>query len=452
MTQQTWTITGTLRVQESELTEVATYRPLPNAEVEVFASNFGIYDSWGTVRTNSDGEFTLRKEKDKSKRKFKVQVRFADSELEINSGALSDPLGFLSPAIKVFEHSSEVEGPSINIGTRSFVQGNSGELGSQQNVRQAISWYVMKTVINTLQATDSYFDFNGKIKVIYPANVVSGTSYANGVTRCAYIHKNSSTDQWDVPTVLHEVMHLWNYDHNYGTSNWLAAVVCPPDWDTHSQEEKRPIAFHEGFAEYAAYGLLQELWGHEPQTRFERPKAYSRYGLRVGLGIHTADEVERNDGAVYRGLALLTGRALYKKVFGSEEVRQPTADGFLPAVLDSSNLSCPEPAELSVFDVLKVFQANAAAGWPTEWQVGDNEYGLYRFFHRAADVLSGLDEGTKDLMLDLLDPDSTVEPQDRCTAPTWQSHPVEYSDTVLVDVTPQHASSALASPKRRGRA
>jgi hypothetical protein len=68
-----------------------------------------------------------------------------------------------------------------------------------------------------------------------------------------------------------------------------------------------------------------------------------------------------------------------------------------------------------VWDVLKVFQANPAAGWPTEWQVGNNEYGVRRFFERAADILSALDEPTKDLMLSLIDPNSTEEPLSRCS-------------------------------------
>jgi hypothetical protein len=67
-----------------------------------------------------------------------------------------------------------------------------------------------------------------------------------------------------------------------------------------------------------------------------------------------------------------------------------------------------------VYDVLKVFQANSAAGYSTEWQVGNNDYGVRRFFDRAADVLADLDVSTKDLMLSLIDPNSVEEPQDRC--------------------------------------
>jgi hypothetical protein len=70
MAQQTWVISGKLIVKESDITGVLTNRPLANAEVEVEASNFGVYASWGTVRTDSEGACTLRNEKDKSKRKL----------------------------------------------------------------------------------------------------------------------------------------------------------------------------------------------------------------------------------------------------------------------------------------------------------------------------------------------------------------------------------------------
>ena len=137
MAQQTWVISGKLIVKESDITGVLTNRPLANAEVEVEASNFGVYASWGTVRTDSEGAFTLRNEKDKSKRKFKVKVRFADDEIEVNTGALAELENFFSPKIVVFEHTQEVEGPTINIGTRTFTTGASGELGIRTNIRQA---------------------------------------------------------------------------------------------------------------------------------------------------------------------------------------------------------------------------------------------------------------------------------------------------------------------------
>jgi hypothetical protein len=420
MAQVMWDITGKLQVKEAEVSGVLTTRPLANVEVEVMASNFGAYASWGTARTNADGEFTLRNEKDQSKRKFKIKVRFADAELEINSGVLADIEEFISPAIVVFEHAHEVEGPHINIGTRTFESGGNGELGLRDNRRRAIAWYVGKTLVNALEAHDPYFAFNGKIKVIYPANVVSGQCYANGVTRCVYIHSTATNDQWNVQVVLHEIFHLWNYDHNHGTANWFGAVVCPPDFNTHSQAERRPIAFHEGFAEYAAWEMLRELWGDEPNSTRTRQLPYTRYALVHDLHLDTIDEVEQNDLGVFRALCLLGGRAIYQRRFGDKNTRLSTDPH--PEPVDVADLDCPPNPKLTIWDVLKVFQANPSKGYSTEWQVGSNDYGVRRFIERAADVLDKLDEPTKDLLLSLIDPNSREEPQARCTEPGWVPH------------------------------
>jgi hypothetical protein len=420
MAQITWEITGRLTLEEAEVngSGKTMTRSLANVEVEVLASNFGAYASWGTVRTNSDGYFTLRKEKDKSTRKIKVKVRFADSELEINTGALANVGDFLSPAIEVFEHSQEVEGPTINIGTRCFKAGAGGELGDRDNRRRAIAWYVVKRLINTLEAQDPYFAFNGKIKVIYPANVVSGLCYANGLTRSVYMHSTNNKDLWNVQVVIHEVMHLWNYDHNHGTANWFGAVFCPPDLNTHAQSERRPIAFHEGFAEFAAWELLHELWGDEPDSTRTRQLPYTRYALVHDLHLDTVDEVEQNDEGVFRALCLLAGRAIYARRFGDKNTRLES-DPY-PEKVDTSGLNCPDNPKVTIWDVLKVFQANPAKGYSTEWQVGSSDYGVRRFIERAAGVLENLDDATKDLMLSLIDPNSREEPQSRCDERTWQ--------------------------------
>lgn len=419
MAQVTWTITGRIILEENEVngSGQTMTRPLSNVEVEVSASNFGAYASWGTVRTDSDGYFTLKETKDQSKRKIKVKVRFADSELEINTGALSNVADFLSPAIEVFEHANEVEGPSINVGTRCFKAGAGGELGDRDNRRRAIAWYVCKKLINTFQATDSYFDFKDKVKIIYPANVVSGLCYANGLTRSVYMHTTNSKDLWDVQVLIHEFMHLWNYDHNYGTANWFGAIFCPPDLSTHSQAERRPIAFHEGFADFAAWELLHEVWGGESNSGREKKLPYTRYALVHDLHLDTVDEVEQNDVGVYRALCLLAGRAIFARRFGNKNTRLAT-DPY-PEKVDTARLDCPENPRVTIWDVLKVFQANPAKGYSTEWQVS-NDYGVRRFFERAAGILTNLDDATKDLMLSLIDPNSVEEPQSRCQELSWQ--------------------------------
>ncbi|MGC2237179.1 MAG: carboxypeptidase-like regulatory domain-containing protein [Pyrinomonadaceae bacterium] len=412
MSKVTWTITGRITVNENAISGIMTNRAVAGAEVEISASNLGVFASWGKVRTDAAGNFSLKIEKDKSKRKFKVKVRFEDNDLAINSGAMADMANFLSPAITIFEHDHEVEGPTINIGTKTFESGANGELGTLDNRRRAITWFAVKTLINTLRNRDSYFAFKSKIRVIYPANNVSGACYANGVTRSAYIHSTDKSDQWSVETVFHEVMHLWNYDHNHGTANWLAAVFCPPDMDTHGQSERLNIAFHEGFAEFAANELLWQIFGNEDKSaerKIRKQLPYNRYALVHELKLDTVDEVEQSDKGVFRALCLLVMSQIYDYQFGNKDTALSTAP--FPKQIHTDGLACPHPMSFAtIFDVLKVFQANPAKGYSNEWEVGGRDYGVRRFIERAGDILDNLDNTTKNLMLGLIDPNSREEP------------------------------------------
>src|SRR5262249_1282519 len=153
-----------------------------------------------------------------------------------------------------------------------------------------------KTSMDALKSRGGGIQFTNSINVAYPANVISGTSYANGVTRTAYIHRNSKTDQGNVDTVLHEVMHLWNYQHNTGTSNWIQAAMSGNS--THEFQEKAAIGFHEGFAEWGKNALMSELFGRKavlPANRFSL----------AANGLNTVETLERNDNGVTHGLHLL---------------------------------------------------------------------------------------------------------------------------------------------------
>ncbi|HKP72639.1 MAG TPA: hypothetical protein VJT82_06860 [Pyrinomonadaceae bacterium] len=412
MAKVTWKITGKLLVREQVVSGVLATRPLANVEVNVSASNLGVYNSWGMARTDADGNFTFSIEKDQSKRKIKVKVLFADDEFEISSSVLGDVGEFLSPWVEIFEHDHEVEGPTINIGTKTFADGAGGELGERDHVRRAITWYAVKKLISTLKSKDSYFAYKKQFKVVYPAHNVSGACYANGITRAAYIHSTDKNDQWSVQTVFHEVMHLWNYDHNHGTANWFGAVFCPPDFNTHSQAERPNIAFHEGFAEFASWELLYEIWGRsEAGSTRKKILPYTRYSLLHEYKLDTVDELEQSDDGVTNALRVLVMPQLYDYRFGHKD-RQLDTEPYPKQVVNHANaLDCPHPVSFAnVWDVLRVFKAAPDKGYPTEWQVGGKDNGVRRFIERAGDILDNLDNNTKNLMLSLIDPNSREEP------------------------------------------
>src|SRR5688572_17620749 len=223
---QTWEIKGKIQFFDTMTRDDGKNldKPLARCTVEIHGANVGrLYDSWGKVYTDSEGNFSLKKEKSKSKRHFKVRVRFEDKEkmLSVNTPLLGG--GLASDWYQVYETENTTDGPTVNVGTKTFKAGAKGDLGVSDNIKRAHMFYWVKTVMDALKNKGGGIQFTNGINVAYPANVISGASYANGVTRTAYIHRNSKTDHGNRETVIHEVMHLWNYQHNTGTSNWLSA-------------------------------------------------------------------------------------------------------------------------------------------------------------------------------------------------------------------------------------
>ena len=318
-TGKVWTITGRLCVYETEIDGDEHDRPLKGIEVKVSASDLGAdgpWTEWGTVRTDADGDFTLTEANNGNTRFFRVQARLVGPDLEVNDSDLDDlaSLDLLDLNWRtVWKSGVQLAGPTVTVGTRVFKAGNALDLGNATYRRQALIWYVLRTAIDRLESEDPWFAMNGKIAAIYPAHVVTGTSYANGLTRMIYLHQGQPDNDWWPDVVLHEFMHLWNYDHNTGTINWLGAVCSlrgpnPIDLDTHAFQENPNVAFAEGFSEWASNALLHELWGVrlekplEPPLRRQQPRSdhagdgrevRSRSGERA-----SAPEVRRTDGLV----------------------------------------------------------------------------------------------------------------------------------------------------------
>ena len=282
-----------------------------------------------------------------------------------------------------------------------------------------MTWYVCKTFSERLAAEDSWFAFKKRVTIVYPARTI-GDSYANGLNRTVYLKSTGNlggkNDQWDIPTIIHEMMHIWNYDHNHGMSNWLAAVLW--DFTTHNFQERQAIAFHEGFAEYAKHELLHEIWG------FDKVKPLSRKGLfdykivrkeLVAKPLEPLSVLERNEKGVRNALQLLSTPNIYKWVFGTLD--KPLSTGNLAQSISITKRGCPESPKITFWDVLSVFKPNADAGWPTAWEARQSS-GIFSFYDRASDILPEFSQETKDLYIELLTQSSSVQPQSKCSGLT----------------------------------
>jgi hypothetical protein len=413
-----WTVKGKVQVRENitDPTGVTRDRGLKSIEVKVSGATVGrVYKSWGTVRTDADGNFSITKTKSCSRRHLKVQIRLQHSELKVKKGDLADAS---SDWIEIHETGSRRNPGTLDIGTDRFTDGPtsidrrdlagitffvSTEFNDRDNFRRALAWYVTKKVIDTFQAKGPSFDFKDRITVKFPAWVASNTSYANGIERTAFIDPthivdaagNFDTDEY-IQTVVHEVMHLWDYDHNFGTSNWLNAVFGT----THNFQEQPYIAFHEGFAKYAQEDIFYEIWGWRKEHFVSRSAlTASELGPRsLGQVLEDLSMVERNDIAVARALHLLTAQDIY-----------PSSGGKFDLFT-----TCRSSPNVTFWDVLKVFEASPSDGFTTAWPVGNRRTGLLAFYDRAAGILDHFTEEDKDLYLDLIDPSGTGNVNDAC--------------------------------------
>ena len=426
-----WTISGRLSVRESEIENDggAHDRPLKGIEVSVSARDVNLvpWSDWGTARTDADGNFALRETNNGKSRFLRVRARLVGSDLEVNESKLDDLASFdlLDTNWRtVWESDGQMEGPAVAIGTRTFGGGSAWDLGSETFRRQGLVWYVLRSAIDRLVAEDSWFAMKRKIAAIYPAHAIGGTSYANGLTRMIYLHQGKTDDDWQPDTVLHEFMHLWNYDHNHGTINWLGAVCSlrgehPVDLDTHSMQENPNVALAEGCSEWASNALRHALWG----VRQKRP--LNRRYVAQSLGLKTLEMVEKSDFAVESALRVLSvdeNRGWWSHLFGTVEAypeNQPDDNGngtpdhaSEVGVAKLGQRVVPAGANsLSIWDVLRAFRASPANGWDTDLQVGNVDYGIVRFIDRVVDI-HHLGESVRTMLKRSIDPLATDEPRD----------------------------------------
>ena len=389
----TWRVKGRLMVRENATTGDFRDRPLAGMDVRIYGSllNNGGFGIWGTVRTNSQGYYSLAKRKSCSRRKLRVRARFRGHELTINEPGASDWM-------RIYESTSTRRSGTLDLGSRKFSLTSYGALRDWGNIQRATFWYTLKTVMDRMKSENSWFAFDRTVRVRYPAWTTNGKSWADGISSTAYI----ATGDGEIETVLHEVMHLWNYQHNYGTTNWLRAVLG--DGSTHGLQEEPNVAFHEGFAAWAQEELRHEIWGNG------KPRPVTRWHLGQ-RELASLSRLERNGAGVRWGLRLLTTPSIYRYVFGTRH-----SDRY-GTVVDRVAYpeGCPSAPQVDFWDVLYVFKANPNRGWSRDWEVQDRDYGLRRFYRRARDILPRFRTGDYDLYLDLLDASQSREPRDRCS-------------------------------------
>ncbi len=402
-----WTITGSVRVRESEIDGDSHDRPLKGIEVKVSASDIGAdgpWTEWGTVRTDADGDFALSESNNGRTRFFRVRARLAGADLAVEDGTLGDisSLDLLDRNWRtIWKSETQREGPAVSVGTRVFASGQPLDLGNATFRRQALIWYLLRSAIDRLEDEDPWFTIDTEIKAIYPANTITDTSF-NGSNKI-YLHQGQPDDAWHPAFVMEKFMLMWHDWHTTGSRK----ISGYPS-----------AAFAHGFSQFASNALLHELWG----IRLRRP--LNRRSVAADLALSTVEEIEGSEPGVESALRLLRcgeRRGWWSHLFGTAQSypdNRPDDDGdgdvdHVDEVGVKHRLDGREvpdgPYSLSLWDILRTFRANPAKGWNTDLDVGNEDSSVMRFIGRAVDI-HDLGQDVHVMLVRSLDPLSNAEP------------------------------------------
>lgn len=407
-----YTVRGQLEVdhQLSELAAAYGTSPLANVLVKVSGKEkvlgvWGWYASWGEVRTDANGEFELTRSKSCGAHRFKVEVKFQDDALEVRHEHSTSSVIVQAKWYLIHELASgEWTGGTKNVGTKTFDVGSPHDLDLDEARAHADIWVLYKDALAYVDALGSSTDFTGKIAVKYPHNsaVVSDTveaSYANPLTNDVYIFE----DHFNTRTLLHELMHVWAYQHSTGEDG--LAVELLQNGSTHGIVDESYVAFHEGFAEYAKDELLSGMYGAATKLPFSRQE-------HVEEGRTTRSLVERADDGWLSVFHTLTLPNIWEYDF-LEADSSPGATFVQPTGLRVLR-TCSGPS-LDFHDVLRSFESSSSGGHASVIDV--DEMSLAVYLDRFEDIVGGFDEADEDNYTTYVDPQATTQPDDDYCTP-----------------------------------
>lgn len=279
---------------------------------------------WETVRTDEDGEtgIIMLDRSCRPKREYRIRVMFRSDELEVRQGSAGTPGTRKVRWYTIARGDLPTSSETIDLDAE-FAPGGDRALGDREPRHHAEIWALYRKTIDHMEETyGSRFAFENKVKVKYPHTPVfpnRRTSYANPTTKVVYLVRNDSVDAGEnVGTMLHELMHIWAYQHSRG-EGVLSSYFLTHGFETHGVVQNDAVAFHEAFAEYAEQVLQGEMLSRGNFPREPRTHPW----LRSYDGATTAERVLRADQGWRHLFALMAEGDVWEYDFKAEQNRAP---------------------------------------------------------------------------------------------------------------------------------
>lgn len=448
-----WSVTGKLKVR-TQFDEIRdTFGdgngdvPLAGVRVRVSAKETKLdptgFDVWGETFTDSDGAFEVNAQKDKSKRFFRIEAKFENSSLRIypEHEGLLDQLTKLTPDksdvdkairaldgyalqaewIKIWED-DEKKGPeATNFRNLTFAAIGGEGLDGHDNRRRADIWFLARTVMKQVESlgTDLGFDPKAPLSIKYPHHnplitVKEEQSYADPFFRTVFLIKNSQLDAFHLETVMHEMMHIRNYDHS--TSEIDLAVELLDSHDLHHGfQDKTYAGFHEAAAEIWKTELYRQLFGdtlradgtpykttlYKTGPVAER-RPFTRTYLKNTTRVASLNDIDHyEDGWISTFNLLLCRKVIDLDMNGTDQ--------FAVATPVSGPRIARKTVEFSFADLLKAFNA-----LPPEFPevIDAEDMTLHKYFRRLGAVNPAFDDEMQRAYKRILDPQEKAQPAD----------------------------------------
>ncbi|HEX7296217.1 MAG TPA: hypothetical protein VF251_10720, partial [Pyrinomonadaceae bacterium] len=289
MAKITWTIKGKLKVR-TQFDELKAKKfaddngdvPLAGVRVRVSAKETKLdptgFAKWGEVVTKEDGSFQFTISKDKSKRYFKVEVLFDSKDTIIYPGSFIALPGnsaveagmnatmFDVDWILVWQD-EEKKGPGVVDFRNLTFAGIAGEqLDGRDERCHADLWALAGIMRSELEKVGNGLGFQSqRIAIKYPhsdplVNDGDEIAYADPIRRIVFLVRNGSRDDFEIQTVMHEVMHVRNYAHSTGEENLAIQLLL--NGSTHEgRQDMTFTVFHEAAAEIFKSELYHQMFG-----------------------------------------------------------------------------------------------------------------------------------------------------------------------------------------------
>lgn len=399
----TWTVTGTAQAthQISELrTKFGTTSSLEGVLVKISARTkvglvWGTYNKWGEVRTSANGRFTISKEKNRSRRQFKVEIKFDDSKMELRHRTSTSSLTKVKWYTVI--NGQERNSGTIDFGNLTFAQGGEEDLGNMEPRGHADIWKLMHLAVDRLEEMGSKFAYTTKLKIKYPHNGVANPDipYANPTTKVVYIPEG-----WlNSDTILHECGHIWAYNHMKGEFCLTETLILTQN--THGLVNDHCVAFGEGFAEYFKDKMMEELFDHSAELPFNRRHISSTLNL-TNLGL-----VQRHDMGWLSFFHTISTTNLHQYDFLTASA---STSGRTVAQKSSAPFNCSSP-NIGFRNVLNVFNENSSKGYSQKLK--RDETTILAFLNRAQGILTNkMTTEYRKMFEDLARPQRTGQPSD----------------------------------------